>query len=74
MKGVPGMYTFVLSEIQSTTLAVPARDGHRQANGRTALSEAAHFHKCEACGGWLNMRDFGAVLGHEEPLPHPACD
>jgi hypothetical protein len=38
------------------------------------LSEAEHFHKCEACGGWFDMRDLGAVLDHEEPLPHPACD
>jgi hypothetical protein len=38
------------------------------------LSEAEHFHKCEACGGWFDMRDLGAVLDHEEPLPHPASD
>jgi hypothetical protein len=38
------------------------------------LSEAEHFHKCEACGGWIDMRDLGAVLDHEEPLPHPTCD
>jgi hypothetical protein len=37
--------------------------------GGPPLTEAEHFHKCEACGGW-----FGAVLDHEEPLPHPACD
>jgi hypothetical protein len=42
--------------------------------GRPAMSEAEHFHKCEACGGWFDMRDLGAVLDHEEPLPHPACD
>jgi hypothetical protein len=23
-------------------------------------------------GGWFDMRDLGAVLVHEEPLPHPA--
>jgi len=22
----------------------------------------------------FDMRDLGAVLDHEEPLPHPACD
>jgi hypothetical protein len=38
------------------------------------LSEAEHFWKCEACGGWIDMRDLGAVLDHEEPLPHPTCD
>jgi hypothetical protein len=41
--------------------------------GGPPLSEAEHFHKCEACGGWFDMRDFGAVLGHDEPLPHPVC-
>jgi hypothetical protein len=37
-------------------------------------SEAEHFWKCEACGGWFDMRDLGAVLDHEKPLPHPASD
>jgi len=26
------------------------------------------------CGDYFDMRDLGAVLDHEEPLPHPACD
>jgi hypothetical protein len=26
------------------------------------------------CGGYFDMGDLGAVLEHEEPLPHPACD
>jgi hypothetical protein len=43
-------------------------------DGDPPLSEAEHFWKCEACGGWFDMRDLGAVLEHEEPLPHPACD
>jgi hypothetical protein len=38
------------------------------------LTEAEHFWKCEACGGWFDMRDLGAVFVHEEPLPHPSCD
>jgi hypothetical protein len=38
------------------------------------LSEAEHFWKCQACGGYFDMRDLGAVLEHEEPLPHPAGD
>jgi hypothetical protein len=40
--------------------------------GGPPLSEAEHFWKCEACGGWFDMRDLGALLDHEEPLPHPA--
>jgi hypothetical protein len=42
--------------------------------GGLPLSEADHFHKCEACGRWFDMRDLGAVLDHEEALPHPGCD
>ena len=42
--------------------------------GGPPLTEAEHFLKCEACGGWFDMRDLGAVFDHEEPLPHPACD
>jgi hypothetical protein len=42
--------------------------------GGAPLSEAEHFWKCEACGGYFGMRDLGAVLEHEEPLPHPAGD
>jgi hypothetical protein len=38
------------------------------------LSEAEHFWKCEACGGWIDCRDLGMVFEHEGPLPHPACD
>jgi hypothetical protein len=45
----------------------------KQTGGRP-LSEAEHYWKCEACGGWFDMRDLGAVLDHEEPLPHPTCD
>jgi hypothetical protein len=40
----------------------------KQVDGPT-LSEAEHFFKCE-----VDMRDLGAVLDHEGPLPHPACD
>jgi hypothetical protein len=42
--------------------------------GGPPLSEAGFFWKCEACGGHFDMRDLGAVLDHEGPLPHPACD
>jgi hypothetical protein len=42
--------------------------------GGPPLTEAEHFWKCEACGGWFDMRDLGAVLDHEGPLPHPVED
>jgi hypothetical protein len=29
------------------------------------------FHSPES---WFDMRDLGAMFGHEEPLPHPASD
>jgi hypothetical protein len=37
--------------------------------GGPPLSDADHFLECEACGGWFDMRDLGAVLDHEEPCP-----
>jgi hypothetical protein len=42
--------------------------------GAQPVDEAEHFHKCEACGGWFDMRDLGAVLDHEEPLLHCSED
>jgi hypothetical protein len=38
-----------------------------------ARTEADHFMKCPGCGAWFDMRDLGAVLDHERPLPHPAA-
>ena len=37
--------------------------------GVQPIDEAEHFFKCEACGGWFDMRDLGAVLDREEPPP-----
>jgi hypothetical protein len=42
--------------------------------GGQRTDEVEHFFKFEMCGDWFDMRDLGAVLEHEEPLPHPACD
>jgi hypothetical protein len=42
--------------------------------GARPTDEADHYFKCEACSGYFDARDYGAVLDHEEPLPHPACD
>jgi hypothetical protein len=42
--------------------------------GGQPTDEAEHFFKFEMCGDWFDTRDLGAVLDHEEPLPHPACD
>ena len=38
------------------------------------LNEAEHFWRCEACGGYFDMRDLGAVFDHEGPLPHSVED
>jgi hypothetical protein len=39
------------------------------------LSEAEHFWKCDACGGWFDMRDLAQMLAHVEisegPEPPP---
>jgi hypothetical protein len=39
--------------------------------GEDVADEAENFFKCAECGCWLDIRDFGAVLAHEGPLPHP---
>jgi hypothetical protein len=41
---------------------------------RGTVAEALDFFKCEYWGGCFDARDYGAVLDHEEPLPHLACD
>jgi hypothetical protein len=33
--------------------------------------QVGSFHFPES---WLDMRDLGAMVAHEEPLPRPACD
>jgi hypothetical protein len=42
--------------------------------GGPPLDERTRFFKCESCGGYFNIFDFGAVLEHEEPLPNPVED
>jgi hypothetical protein len=37
-------------------------------------SQGPHASHCENDLGWFDMRNLGAVLEHDEPLPHPACD
>src|SRR3954447_19935271 len=38
-----------------------------QTTGPTSgpASEAEHFIRCPACGGWIDRRDLGHVLNHE---------
>jgi hypothetical protein len=42
--------------------------------GVQPIDEAEHFFRCEACRGWIDMRDLGVVLDYEGSLPHPRCD
>ena len=42
--------------------------------GGEPKSEAEHYMKCNACGGYFDMRDLGQVCEHEGPPPHPAED
>lgn len=37
-------------------------------------SEGDNYYHCKLCSGWVDMRDLGAVLSHEGPMPHPAED
>jgi hypothetical protein len=41
---------------------------------RKGVTEADHFLKCPACGGWIDVRDLAQVFEHPGPLPHPAQD
>jgi hypothetical protein len=40
--------------------------------GDQPKSDAEHFIRCPACGGWIDCRDLACVFEHEGPLPHPA--
>ena len=31
------------------------------------IDESDDFHKCEACGGWFDMRGLGAALITKDP-------
>jgi hypothetical protein len=42
--------------------------------GKQPDSEAEHFVQCSECGGWIDCRDFGNVIEHIGPLPHPVQD
>jgi hypothetical protein len=33
--------------------------------GEGPASEAEHFLRCPACGGWIDCRDLGQVFEHE---------
>jgi hypothetical protein len=41
---------------------------------RKPATEAEHFLRCPACGGWFDIRDLAQVIEHAGPLPHPARD
>ena len=41
---------------------------------KSSEAKARTPHICENDLGWFDMRDLGAVLDHEGPLPHPAID
>ena len=62
-----------MTKIAHTTPIIPRGTVIGKRTGGPPLSEAEHFYKCEACRGWFDMRDLGAVLD-QEPLPHPASD
>jgi hypothetical protein len=63
-----------MTKITRMTPTIPRGTIIGKQTGGPPLSEAEHFWKCEACGDWFDMRDLGAVLDYEEPLPHPPSD
>jgi hypothetical protein len=59
-----------MTKIANMTPPIPRGTIIGKQTGGPPLTEAEHFWKCEACGGYFDMRDLGAVFDHEEPLPH----
>ena len=57
-----------MTKVARMTPTIPRGTVIGKRTGGPPLTETEHFHKCEACGGWFDMRDLGAVLDHEEPL------
>ena len=60
--------------LQSTVLSLPRGKFLDKRLGDPPTSEADHFIRRPACGGWIDCRDLGQVFQHEGPLPHPAQD
>ena len=63
-----------MTKIASMTPPIPRGKIIGKQTGGPPLNEAEHFWRCEACGGYFDMRDLGAVFDHEGPLPHPVED
>ena len=63
-----------MTKIANMTPKIPRGKIIGKVTGGPLLSEVEHFWKRELCGGYFDLRDLGAVLEHEEPLPHPVCD
>ena len=55
-------------------LTIPRNTIIGKQTGGPPLDEQTRFWKCELCGGYFDVFDYGAVLEHEGPLPHPVCD
>jgi len=48
-----------MTKIASMTLPIPRGTVIRKRVGVQPIAEAEDFFKCEACGGWIDMRDLG---------------
>jgi hypothetical protein len=64
---VPAKYEIV--NLMSAFDSGPLIQSRRLRNSK--IGQGVQFHFLE---GWFDMRDLGAVVDQEEPLPHPACD
>ena len=58
-----------MTKIARMTPTIPRGTIMGKQTGGPALSEAEHFWKSEACGGWFDMREL-----YEVPLPHRVSD
>ena len=62
------------SEVPWIKPRMSTRRGIGKRVGVQPIDEAEHFFRCEACRGWIDVRDLGAALDYEGPLPHPTRD
>jgi hypothetical protein len=51
-----------MTEIARMTPTIPRGKIIGKRMGEPPLSQAERVHKCEARGGWLDMRDLGTVV------------
>src|SRR3954467_6159670 len=64
-----GLFATVRAAIPEVTLPRGAR-----VEAPPQDHDTENYARCEQCGGWIDVRDIGAILDHKKPLSHRAQD